>query len=283
MDEQRIPVSVAAQHAREVGAGERFEFGRNWASFLSVLDEERIAEAERSLRELLGQADLGGRSFLDVGCGSGLFSLAARRMGARVHSLDYDPSSVACALELRRRFFEGDPLWTIEQASILDEERVRALGTWDVVYSWGVLHHTGAMWKAMENAASLVAPGGLFTIAIYNTLPRRSRRWLRIKKLYNKNALMKHALLWPYVGSKIVSNAIYGLKRHGDPLHKFREQKRRRGMSMFHDWVDWIGGLPYETARVDEVFEFCRRRGFVLERLKSTHTLANNQFVFRRV
>jgi 2-polyprenyl-6-hydroxyphenyl methylase/3-demethylubiquinone-9 3-methyltransferase len=274
--------TVAGAHAQEVGAGERFEFGRNWASFLRVLDSERITEAEKSLREMLRVENLREKSFIDVGSGSGLFSLAARRLGARVHSLDFDPSSVACARELRRRYFPDDPQWFIEEASILDEEHVRALGTFDVVYSWGVLHHTGAMWKAIDHASRLVAPGGLFFIALYNTIPRRSKRWRKIKELYNSGPVMKHALLWPYVGYQTLSNAWYGLKRHGDPLHQFREFKKKRGMSIRHDWIDWIGGLPYESARVDEVFAFCRERGFALENLKTTHGLANNQFVFRR-
>src|ERR1700755_2012521 len=139
-------------HAIEVGRGERFEFGENWSRFLAVLDEERIRKPQESLREMLEVERREGKSFLDIGAGSGLFSLAARRLGARVHSFDYDPRSVACTRELRRRFFDADPSWTIDEASALDESYVRSLGTFDVVYSWGVLHHTGQMWRALENA-----------------------------------------------------------------------------------------------------------------------------------
>src|SRR3954454_13237196 len=137
----RAAADPASAHANEVARGERFEFGENWRRFLDVLDDERIAEAERSLREMLGVESLSGRSFLDIGSGSGLFSLAARRLGAeRVHSFDFDPQSVACTRELRRRAFEGDPRCTIEEGSALDEEFLSGLGRWDVVYSWGVLH-----------------------------------------------------------------------------------------------------------------------------------------------
>jgi 2-polyprenyl-6-hydroxyphenyl methylase/3-demethylubiquinone-9 3-methyltransferase len=139
-------MGTAAGHAAEIASGERFAFGRNWARFLTVLDEERVAAAERGLQALLGDARLDGVRFLDIGSGSGLASLAARRLGACVHSFDYDPRSVACTAELRRRYFPGDPGWTNEWGSVLDFDKMRALGSFDVVYSWGVLHHTGRMW-----------------------------------------------------------------------------------------------------------------------------------------
>jgi 2-polyprenyl-6-hydroxyphenyl methylase/3-demethylubiquinone-9 3-methyltransferase len=166
-----------SSHAAEIAQGGRFEFGRNWARFLAVLDDERIARAEESLKQMLEVENLEGKSFLDIGCGSGLFSLAARRLGARVHSFDYDPQSVACATELRRRYFPDDERWTIEEGSALDSDYLRRLGAFDVVYSWGVLHHTGQMWQALDNAQLPVAAGGKLFIAIYNDTGTQSTRW----------------------------------------------------------------------------------------------------------
>ena len=159
---------IAMQHSMEVASGERFEFGKNWAAFLSVLDDERIATAEDSLKEMLECEDLQGKKFLDIGSGSGLFSLAARRLGATVHSFDFDPNSFACTQELRRRYFPGDADWRIEQGSALDSKYLESLGKFDIVYSWGVLHHTGEMWKALENATLPVGAGGKLFVAIYN-------------------------------------------------------------------------------------------------------------------
>jgi len=106
-------------HTLEIQQGQRFEFGKNWQRFLSVLNDERIAEAEKSLRAMLETESLSGKSFLDVGSGSGLFSLAAMRLGAaRVHSFDYDPQSVACTRELKRRYFPDAHHWTIEEGSV---------------------------------------------------------------------------------------------------------------------------------------------------------------------
>ena len=154
--------SPAPDHAAEVRTGQRFEFGANWARFLTTLNDERIAEAERSLVRWLGRERLDGLTFLDAGSGSGLFSLAARRLGATVTSFDYDPQSVACTSTLRERYFAGDPDWTVQRGSVLDPAFLAGLGTFDIVYSWGVLHHTGAMWDAIANTAQRVAPGGQY-------------------------------------------------------------------------------------------------------------------------
>jgi 2-polyprenyl-6-hydroxyphenyl methylase/3-demethylubiquinone-9 3-methyltransferase len=115
-------------HSKDLSRGNRFEFGKNWQRFLKTIDEARIAEAERSLTERLEIDNLQGKSFLDIGSGSGLFSLAARRLGARVHSFDYDAQSVACTAELKRRYFSDDVNWNIEEGSVVDDEYMQSIG-----------------------------------------------------------------------------------------------------------------------------------------------------------
>ena len=140
------------KHRQEISKGERFQFGANWTSFLETLDDERIEGAELSLKTMIGIGDLSGKQFLDIGSGSGLFSLAARSLGAKVYSIDYDPKSVECTRELKKRYFPGDDNWVIEEASVLNKQYMTSLGKFDIVYSWGVLHHTGDMQKALNNA-----------------------------------------------------------------------------------------------------------------------------------
>jgi 2-polyprenyl-3-methyl-5-hydroxy-6-metoxy-1,4-benzoquinol methylase len=273
-------------HAIEVSRGERFEFGENWSRFLSVLDEERIRKAEESLREMLEVESLAGRSFLDIGSGSGLFSLAARRLGARVHSFDYDPRSVACARELRRRYFPDDADWQVEEGSALDAGYVRSLGEFDVVYSWGVLHHTGSMWEALDNARLAVAPGGRLFVAIYNDLGSRSARWKWIKKTYNE---LPRLLRSPFAAAvsapneaKSVLRAVVTL-RPGEYVRSWTRYSEKRGMSRWRDIVDWVGGYPYEYATPEAIFDFYRARGFSLARLKCGGVgLGCNEFVFVR-
>lgn len=183
------------QAKTEIDKGERFAFGANWARFLSVLSEERISEAERSLLGMLGESSLEGKTFLDVGSGSGLFSLAARRLGAKVRSFDFDSNSVACGEELKRRYFPDDASWEISTGNALDPEWLASLGQWDVVYSWGVLHHTGAMWEALANVAPMVKSEGKLFISIYNDQGRRSRIWHWVKKRYSSGSRLTKGFL----------------------------------------------------------------------------------------
>lgn len=253
-----------SQHHEEIQAGERFAFGENWRRFLSVLDDDRIARARRSVTEMLGLETLAGKSFLDIGCGSGLFSLAARQLGARVHSFDFDPQSVACAEELKRRYLPGDADWSIEQGSVLDRDYLARLGQFDVVYSWGVLHHTGQMWQAIDNAASCVAPEGALVIAIYNDQGSASRIWLRVKQLYNRlPGPLRGLVLYPALLRLWGPTTVRDLLR-GRPGHSWRNYAATslRGMSAWHDVVDWVGGLPFEVATPAQVITHCEQLGF---------------------
>ncbi len=279
-------IEISKQHQAEVASGERFEFGRNWSAFLSVLDDERIANAEASLKEMLECDTLAGKTFLDIGSGSGLFSLAARRLGAKVHSFDFDSDSYACTNELRRRYFAGDEDWTVEQGSALDREYVESLGKFDIVYSWGVLHHTGKMWEALANAAIPAARGGRLFIAIYNDTGSQARRWHWIKKTYCRlPRLLKHPLAVAAIlpdEARSLARSVVTLKPL-DYVRSWTQYKNGRGMNRWYDIIDWVGGYPYEVATVDEIFDFYKKRGFSLTNVKSGGVgLGCNEFVFER-
>jgi len=273
------------QFEQEVQAGERFEFGSNWKRFLKNISDDQINRAVQSLQEMLELQSLRGLRFLDIGCGSGLFSLAARKLGASVHSLDYDPNSVGCAMELRQRYFQGDrdPDWVIEQGSALDRDYIKSLGEFDIVYSWGVLHHTGSMWLALENAVLPVKPGGRLFVSIYNDQGVVSKRWTAVKRMYNRSsAPVKQALAagvlvqqwWRPLTKDLI------LLR---PFASWRNYSSMRGMTPWRDVIDWVGGFPFEVASPEQIFDFYRKRGFQLTKLTTCRgTMGCNEFVFVR-
>ncbi|HEX4899762.1 MAG TPA: class I SAM-dependent methyltransferase, partial [Pyrinomonadaceae bacterium] len=230
---------------------------------------------------------LAGKSFLDIGSGSGLFSLAARRLGARVHSFDFDPQSVACTAELRRRYFPNDPQWKVEEGSALNADYVTSLGLFDVVYSWGVLHHTGEMWQGLANAVAPVAPNGKLFIAIYNDTGTQTKRWKWIKRTYNGlPQFLKSPFALLAIAPDEMKAALRALvtMRPGQYIRSWTQYDRNnRGMSRWHDVIDWVGGYPYEVATPDEIFDFYRKRGFTLLQMRCGKVgLGCNEFVFRK-
>ncbi len=271
-----------------VDEDDRFAFGENWRAFLCLVDEQRIGEAVRSLKASLDLDSLEGCRFLDIGCGSGLFSLAACRMKGDVVSVDYDAESVSCTQELRRRYSAKPECWNIRQGSVLDDTMMSELGSFDVVYSWGVLHHTGNMNAALELASRCVAnDGGLLFIAIYNDQGGASRRWLAIKKFYHRlpNWLRPAwvALIASLYEIKFAFARLAKLK-NPLPTADWRAKKKDRGMSAWHDWVDWVGGLPFEFASPESIIVPMRKRGFILENLKTVGSgWGCNEYVFRRI
>jgi 2-polyprenyl-3-methyl-5-hydroxy-6-metoxy-1,4-benzoquinol methylase len=271
---------------QEIEEGRRFSFGANWTRFLSGLDAERVAAAEDSLREMLGVKTLFGLKFLDIGSGSGLFSLAARRLGATVHSFDFDPQSVACANELKRRYFPADAEWTVEEGSVLDSAYLSKLGTFDIVYSWGVLHHTGAMWVAIENAISCVArKGGKLFIAIYNDQGWKSHLWWFIKSIYNHLPRMLRAPFALLVSAMTRAMVIVKYTVKLKPMLAIAPllaDRRARGMSGKYDAVDWIGGFPFEFASFETLSSYFSARGFEVINAKRNTSLGCNELVLQR-
>lgn len=283
----------------------RFAFGKNWGEFLKQIDSERAAQAVLSLRHLLQldpdkTAPLEGKTFLDIGSGSGLFSLAAVSLGAAVVSLDIDPDSVDCTRRLKAQVessvrvsgAEGGILaahendWQVLQLSVLDCDGMSTLGMFDIVYSWGVLHHTGAMAAAVEAASQRVAPGGWFAIAIYNDQGGASRRWHAIKRGYHAvPRFLRGAYVVACASVYEAKFALARLARGNNPLPfaDWRAKRTDRGMSVWHDWVDWIGGLPFDVATPEAIILPMRRKGFALEHLRTVGSgWGCNEYVFRR-
>jgi 2-polyprenyl-6-hydroxyphenyl methylase/3-demethylubiquinone-9 3-methyltransferase len=277
-------VSIDPQHDSALSPPDdahRFGFGENWLTYAAGADERSVAQAEQALTGLLGLHDLRSKRFLDAGCGSGIFSLAARRLGAVVYSFDFDPMSVQCTEALKQQYRPDDREWTIERGSVLDEQYLGSLGQFDIVYSWGVLHHTGAMWQAVDNIVRLVGRGGMLCIALYNDQGIQSRIWTTVKKTYNRlPPRWRFVVFVPALVRLWLPTLIKDALR-GRPFHSWRAYGSVRGMSPLVDARDWVGGYPFEVANPQEVVAFCRRRGLVLTKSIMRSGIGCNEFVFK--
>lgn len=243
----------------------RFGFGRNWSDFIAQhFSEARVESSKQHLLKALRLSSLEGASFLDIGCGSGLHSLAALRSGARaVVGFDYDPNSVATSLKVREMAAADDPRWTAEQGSVLDPERMQALPRFDVVYSWGVLHHTGALWKAMDNAIMPRSPAGVVYIALYSSdqyVEPPATYWVAIKRAYNRKKVLGRRLMEWRHASRIF---LGGLRRLEMPWTLMRNYGVR-GMDFWTDVRDWLGGWPIEFASYSEVERWGQQNGLTI-------------------
>lgn len=238
----------------------RFEFGRNWASFAQLLDEERIASARDRLATMLGTRSLAGRRFLDIGCGSGLHALAALRLGAKeVVAIDLDPHSASTAQAVLSRFWPGAN-WVVHNISVFDLE-TRSFGPFDIVYSWGVLHHTGEMHRALRVAAAQVGPGGQLAVALYGKT-RYCGIWTRIKRWY-VGAMPGQKSRAERLYTRLFG--IYLLLRGKRLSTHIASYNKKRGMDYHHDVRDWIGGYPYESITSRELAVLLAPLGFSTE------------------
>ena len=262
----------------------RFKFGKNWKEFLKSLNQQKINFAKKCLLDFLEEKDLNDKTFLDIGSGSGLSSLAAKTAGANVYSFDYDIDSVACTEHLKHTYFSDDSKWKIKQGSALDAKYLESLGKFDIVYSWGVLHHTGDMYKALELVEKNVADNGKLFISLYNDQGFTSKFWHSIKRTYvNSPYLIKQLILF------LCYFRLWGPTTIKDfikfrPFYTWKEYGRQRGMSPRQDVVDWVGGYPFEVSKPEEIIHFFIQKDYQLKKLKTCGGGKGcNEFLFKKI
>ncbi len=234
-----------------------FSFGENWSHYAEKIDQARIEEAEKSLLRLVGRENIEGKTFLDIGCGSGLFSLAAVRLGARkLLAVDLDPKSVETTRKTLSRYTTGGN-WDVQNISVFNLDPAK-LGVFDTVYSWGVLHHTGAMYQAITKASTMVAPNGMISLALYGKTPFCGM-WRVEKRIYSRSPKWIQKM----IEAVYLTVVRLRLALKGESYKKRREKYwEQRGMDMYFDTRDWLGGYPYESISPEEAKTFMSGLGF---------------------
>lgn len=243
----------------------------------------RISESKKKICQFLGKDNCEQKIALDLGAGSGICSLAMLQSGIeQVISVDLDLTCIELIKKLRDKSGFDENRWKILPGSLIDDEFMSTLPQGNLVYSWGVLHHTGDMWKAFDLACNKIAPGGFAYFAIYNETGRRfsgSRLWRRIKFIYNRSPfIVRFGMEILYAARAIAGDIITG----HNPYIFIKNYHKKRGMRWWVDIRDWLGGYPYEFAKVDAVFNRGKNHGLILENLRTPGGLACNEFLFRR-
>lgn len=244
-----------------------FGFGENWADYAQHIDSAKIEKAEEGLFKLIPSDQLEGKTFMDIGCGSGLHSLSALRGGVReAVCVDIDPHSVKTTQAVLGHHWT-QPNYRVYEYNILADAPPADIEsrTFDIVYSWGVLHHTGDMWAAIEKSASFVAPGGMFVIALYKKSPL-CKIWAIEKKLYTNYPLLR----WPLNIAYMAMYCVIKLLLLQNPFTYIKEYSEERGMLFLTDVKDWLGGYPYQSATARDVEEKVQAMGFNLDRSYNT-------------
>lgn len=253
----------------------RFAFGRNWQSYSqNALTSDRIEQARGTFRVLVDGIELRGKRFIDIGFGQGLSLVAALEMGANAVGIDIDKDNVL-ALQRTQQAMACMRTPEVHVASILDASFVQNnKGGFDIVHSWGVLHHTGNMRQAVENACTLVADDGYFICSIYNKHWSCSF-WKTIKWSYNKLPPILQRLLVGLLYPVIYMAKWIVIRRN--------PKKKERGMDFFHDVVDWVGGYPYEYATHGQIKSMVCEHGFKCLRVRPAQVPTGcNEFVFQK-
>ncbi|NCA22316.1 MAG: class I SAM-dependent methyltransferase, partial [Crocinitomicaceae bacterium] len=251
-------------------------FGENFEkNLLNRFNEENLLEAKSFLSHYLEFKDFSGKTFLDAGCGSGVFSIVAHQMGAKVTTFDIEEEALNNLEILKTRFHIEPNQIKSFISDILDVNTLTSLGQFDLVMCWGVVHHTGNLWQAIDNVSKCVKPDGLIHLGIYNTADNfgfypdgrfgTSLFWKKVKRFYSNRATWFQNVIdfFAFLGIFFIY-----LLSFNNPIKKLKENERR-GMSWQSDLKDWLIGYPYEYASPEEVFNFMKERGFTLIKLKT--------------
>ena len=235
-----------------------FKFGENWKNFSNLIDNNRLKEAVTSLKKLTNKKSLNNLSFLDIGCGSGLSSLAAIQLNCKkIYAIDQDEQSIKTTKKvLQKSRFKKVKVEKKDLFTLNEKEK------FDIVYSWGVLHHTGNMLEAIKKSTKMVSKNGILILALYKKT-KLCNLWKIEKYIYKSS---------PKVIQNFIKNLFIFLFKLAMILKRknfsnyINDYKTKRGMDFYHDVHDWLGGYPYESISFEEISKIMDKFGYKMIR-----------------
>ena len=235
-----------------------FKFGENWKNFSNLIDNNRLKEAVTSLKKLTNKKSLNNLSFLDIGCGSGLSSLAAIQLNCKkIYAIDQDEQSIKTTKKvLQKSRFKKVKVEKKDLFTLNEKEK------FNIVYSWGVLHHTGNMLEAIKKSTKMVSKNGILILALYKKT-KLCNLWKIEKYIYKSS---------PKVIQNFIKNLFIFLFKLAMILKRknfsnyINDYKTKRGMDFYHDVHDWLGGYPYESISIEEISKIMDKFGYKMIR-----------------
>ena len=232
-------------------------FSFEWNRHLRTqLDGDASRESEETFRAKTGlrPEDVAGRLVLDAGCGMGRFADVVSRWGGQVVGID-----LSLAVDVAHANLGGRGNVRIMQADLF--HLPFPPGTFDIVYSIGVLHHTPDCEKAFRQLVPFVRPGGRLCVWVYGTMGP----WERFARLYRRvtvrmprrllHALCHAAVPWyylcrlPLVGPLLWT--LFPISLHPNPDWRVL------------DTFDWYSPRYQSLHTFPEVYRWFRSEGLV--------------------
>lgn len=233
-------------------------FGFQWQRYdRTQLDNEVCQVSERDFARKTGltREQLQGKVVLDVGCGMGRFAEVATRWGARVVGIDLSAAAEVAARNL------GDREFMAVQADVF--ALPFAPGSFDFIYSIGVLHHTPNCEQSVKTLPQYLKPGGVLAVWLYSGY----NRWYRFSDIYRKvttrlSPRTLHALL--SVAVPVINTVDRGLRAIpwiGRPIsgvvrHLFPVNRNKQPSWRVLDTFDWYSPTYQSKHTYEQVFRW---------------------------
>ncbi len=224
-------------------------------SFYDVVWTEYIPEYEASEKHWLlfySPEEVKGKTVLDAGCGTGVFSIIFARNGAaKVTGIDISPGSLGTARGLKEKF--GLANAEFQQQDMLHLSFRDA--SFDIVWAWGTVHHTTDPLGAITELIRVLKPGGSLFLAIYK---QTSVTW--IHEIIRKTMIRTPRWSWNVLakaGAFMLTPVVFLFKRR---------QKSRKGEKLSELILDWYFVPIRHYYTPEEIRVFLERKKFRIEK-----------------